>query len=255
MRFKGVIENKSKFEIKQALLDHLYCQERLGVSTMGFLFSGNYFCRKGFAEVSGVTGYIVREVFTAFAAGQVIFVHGNSVGYRETEAAVNFTAWMKRFAHQYGNYSPDDELIVLSSWFSLKDIYYIYCSECPGPHIKKSYFYKLFKLKFSPKRMDKSLPHIRLSKYTKHSKCDQCLLLDKYRKRCKSETEIDFAKSLQQAHQRDYVRARLAIEEFRQFALADPDGCLCLQIDDMDNSVRHFIVFLCMLGLVNNNIT
>ena len=239
LRLKAVIANKSKSEIKQTLLDHLHSQESLGVSTCGFLFGGNYFCRRGFTEVSGVSGYIVREVFKAFVAEQVTFVHGNEVGYRETEATVNFTAWMKRFAHNYGNYSPDEELIVLSSCFSLKDIYYIYSSESPAPHIKKSYFYKLFKVKFGPKRLDKTYPRIRLSMYTKHSVCDQCLLLDKYKRSCKGETELGFAKSLEQAHRRDYVRARLAIEEFRLFALSDPDSCVCLQVDDMDNSVGY----------------
>ena len=49
-RLQMIIENRSKSEIKQTLLDHLHNQANLGVSTCGFLFGGNYFCRKGFPK-------------------------------------------------------------------------------------------------------------------------------------------------------------------------------------------------------------
>ena len=235
-RLQTVINKNSKGEIKQNLLDHLHKQSQMGVPTHGFLFGGKYFCRNGFTEVTGVSHYIVREVFKAFLSGQVTFVHGNGVGFRESEATLNFTAWMKTFAHNYGNYAPDEEVIVISSCFTLKDIYYIYRCESPSPYIKKSYFYELFRVKFGPKRLDRTLPRLRISKYSKHSKCDQCLLLDRYQRSCKGETELNFAKSLKQAHRRDFVRARLAIEEHRQSALTDPENSLYLQIDDMDNS-------------------
>ena len=237
-RLQMVIENRSKSEIKQSLLDHLHSQANVGALTCGFLFGGNYFCRKGFAEVSGVSPYIVKEVFKAFLMGQVTFVHANGIGYREKESTISFTAWMQTFAHNFGNYSPDEELIVLSSCFSLKDLFHIYCYEAPAPHITQSYFYKLFHEKFGPKRLDKSLPRLRISKYSKHSQCDSCLLLNRYQKGCRGETELEFARSLKQAHRRDFVRARLAIEMHRQKALTDPESCLMIQVDDMDNTVR-----------------
>ena len=237
-RLQMVIENRSKSEIKQTLLDHLHNQGNLGASTCGFLFGGNYFCRRGFAEVSGVSDYLVREVFKAFFLGQVTFVHGNGIGFREKQSTISFTAWMQTFSHNFGNYSPDEELIVLSSCFSLKDLYYIYCSEAPAPHITKSYFYKLFREKFGPKRLDKSLPRLRVSKYSKHSKCDNCLSLDRYQKGCRGENELEFAKSLKQSHRMDFVKARLTIEGHRQKALTDPESCLMIQVDDMDNTVR-----------------
>ena len=235
-RLQTVVNHKSKSDIKQNLLDHLHKQSQMGLSTRGFLFGGNYFCRKGFTEVAGVSRYIVKEVFIAFLRGQVKFIHGNEIGFRETEATRNFTIWMKIFAHNYGNYAPDEEVIVLSSCFTIKDIYDIYFSEAAPPHIQKSYFYALFRIKFGPNRLDRSLPRIRISKYSKHSKCDQCLLLDQYQRSSKGEADLSFAKSLKQSHRRDFVRARATIEEHRQKALTDPENEIFIQIDDMDNS-------------------
>ena len=212
----------------------------MGVSTHGFLFGGNYFCRKGFREVAGVSSYLVTEVFKAFYSGQVTFEHGNKVGFREKESTRTFSVWMKNFAHNYGNFAPDEQEIILSSFFTLKDIFDIYISESSPPHIPKSSFYELFRTKFGPKRLDRSLPHIRISKYTKHGVCDQCLLLDRFHRSCKGETELLLAKSLKHNHRKDFVRARFSIEEHRQKALTDPDNEIFLQIDDMDNSkVSH----------------
>ena len=229
-RLKTISSKSTKLEIKQSLLDHLHNQSKLGVVTHGFLFGGKFFCRKGFCDVSGVSCYLVREVFKAFSQGQVKFVHGNEIGFRETEATQNFTVWMKSFAHNFGNYAPDEEVIVLSSCFTLKDIFDIYISQSPSPHIKKSYFYELFRAKFGPKRLDRTLPRLRISKFSKHSKCDQCLLLDRFQRSCKGEDQHTYAKSLKQAHRQDFVRARLAIEEHRQSALTDPENNLFLQV-------------------------
>ena len=229
-RLKDINNKSSKLKLKQSLLDHLHNQSSLGVLTHGFLFSGYYFCRNGFCDVSGVSSYLVREVFKAFYQGQVKFVHGSEIGFRETEATVNFTAWMKSFAHDFGNYSPDEELIVLSSCFTIKDIYDVYISQSPSPHIKRSYFYELFRVKFGPKRLDRTLPRLRISKFSKHSVCDQCLLLDRFQRSCKGEDQLAYSKSLKQAHRQDFVRARLAIEEHRQSALTDPENTLFLQV-------------------------
>ena len=57
--------------------------------------------------------------------------------------------------------------------------------KAPLPRIKISTFYRLFDLKFGPYREDKNFPHIRISNYSTHSKCETCLSLNKFQKSCK----------------------------------------------------------------------
>ena len=186
MQLKNKMEElseKPKAKRKQFLLDHLMKQEDLDISTSGFQFYGVFFCKKSFVVVSGLSNYLVDEACKAYENGQTVFSHGNTIGMRETEATFGFITWMKYHALTYGNQAPDEECIILSSCYVQKDLFQQYEEEAPNPHIARSTFYRLFKLKFGAYRVDKSLPHIRISSYSSHSQCDTCLLLEKYRKR------------------------------------------------------------------------
>ena len=229
--------NKSKFQLKQDLLDQLYAQRNVeGVSVGGFIICGQYLCKESARAVFGLSKYMINEVFEAFSCGQRFFVHGNTQGMTMKPSTIGFICWMKQFAFNYGNYSPDEEgVIVISACFTIKDVYNMYTLQAPEPRVSKSYFYALFNSKFGLKRDDKSLPHIRISSYSTHSRCDQCLILEKLQKCCKSEEDLAIIKSFKQEHRLVYSRARLAIEEKRMKSLTDSSGHVYVQIDDMDN--------------------
>ena len=103
------VKNIKTGEVKAALLNQLYSQQDLGMSTTGFCFAGKFLCHKAFCAVSEVSIYMVREVFQAFSVGQRKFVHGNVVGMKETAATIGFMCWFKQFASNYGNYAPDEK--------------------------------------------------------------------------------------------------------------------------------------------------
>ena len=229
------IRKMSTKDGKQYLLDHLYHQLNMGLPTHGFQFFGVLFCKRSFIEVAGLTYYLITEVFKAFEFGQFHFVHGNEIGMRESEATTGFVVWMRRYAENYGNRSPEEDMVVIPACFSIKDLFLQYNQEAPSPKIKSSTFYHLFHSKFGPYRMDKSNPQIRISSYSSHSKCEYCLMLEKYRRRCKTEQDREYAKSLTQAHKITYHRAYLAIQEVRYKAIEDPENFLYIQCDDMDN--------------------
>ena len=223
------IMKKSGKEKKQFLLDHLIKQEEFDISTVGFQLFGKFFCRKSFSLVSGVSEYIVKEASKAFESGQVTFVHGNELGMRETEAGLGFIIWMKRHAALYGNQAPDEDTLILSSCYSLTDLFLQYKLEACGPQIQKSTFYRSFKRQFGPYRVNKSLPHIRISSYSKHSKCDRCILLDKYQRSCKRPEDFELARGLKQSHKQTYKMAYQAIQEKRCNALYDADNHIFIQ--------------------------
>ena len=235
LKVEGVIKSRSKAEIKQSLVNHLYSQEKMGITTHGFLFGGRFFCPKFFSEFSHVSPYLIQEVFKAFAADQKHFSHGNKVGLRETNATIGCICWIKRFAENFGNYAPDEKVIVISACFTVKEIYMVYKAESPAPQVSKSSFYELLKTRFGPRRADQTLPWIRVSSYSTHSRCDQCLLLEKFQRSCQSEEDLAMAKSLKQEHKQVYVKARISIEDKRLKALSDPNNHVFIQVDDMDN--------------------
>ena len=223
------IQKRSSVDRKQFLLDHLIKQEQMEIPTDGFQFYGKFFCKKSLALVSGLSDYIIEEASRAFERGQVAFIHGNTVGMRETEAGLGFVIWMKRHALYYGNQAPDEDTIILSACYSLKDLYQQYKEEAPTPHVQISTFYRSFKLKFGPFRIDKHLPHIRISSYSSHSKCERCILLEKFTQSCKSEEDFDLARSLKQSHKQTYRRSYLAIQEKRLSALYDQENHIFIQ--------------------------
>ena len=223
------ILEKSKTKRKQFLLDHLIKQEELGVPTSGFQFYGFFLCKKAFVKMSGVSNYLVLEACKGFEMGQTTFHHGNYVGMRLSEATLGFIIWMKAHAVNFGNQAPDEETLVLPACYHLTDLFQQYESEAPLPRIKISTFYRLFDLKFGPYREDKNFPHIRISNYSTHSKCETCLSLNKFQKSCKKLEDFELVKSMKQRHKSTYQSSYQAIQEKRYQAISDPENFLHLQ--------------------------
>ena len=223
------IMQKPKAARKQFLLDHLFKQEDLDVRTDGFQFFGLFFCKSSFVQLSGVSDYLVGEACKAFEHGQTVFSHGNTAGMRETEATLGFIIWTKQHALNYGNQAPDEECIILSAIYKQKDLFQQYSEEAPLPRIARSTFYRLFRLKFGPYREDKELPHIRISSYSSHSRCDTCLLLEKYKMTCKTEEERVLLRSMEQRHKQTYQKSYQSIQEKRYQAIYDPINYIHIQ--------------------------
>ena len=101
-------------------------------------------------------------------------------------------------------------------------------------------FNSLFKVKFGAYRVDKSLPHIRISSYSTHSKCDSCILIEKYQKSCKKEDDLEFAKSLKQRHKFTYRASYQAVQEKRFKAITDPENHFNIQGMESHNHIKIF---------------
>ena len=103
----------------------------------------------------------------------------------------SFESWILEFTGIYGQDAPDNEMIVLPKIWSKTTIHKIYQEESPDPKVNKKYFFTLFRKTVGARRIDKSLPHIRISKYSTHSKCNVCVDLMKERERIKTEEDKD----------------------------------------------------------------
>ena len=128
-----------------------------------------------------------------------------------------------------GNQAPDEECIILSAIYKQKDLFEQYQDEASLPRIARSTFYRLFRLKFGPYREDKELPHIRISSYSSHSRCDTCLLLEKYKMTCKTEEERVLLRSMEQRHKQTYQKSYQSIQEKRYQAIYDPINYIHIQ--------------------------
>ena len=236
------ITQMRKLDIKNELLGHLRGQQRMDLSTSRLFFGGDYMCDKYFSEISGVSLYIIGQVKEDYAAGRTRYEHGNAGSFQSSTATTGFQCWMKSFAELYGQSAPDEEVFILPSFLTMKDLFEIYENEVEEPRIQISTFYSLFKKHFAANRDDRTLPQIRLSAWSSHSKCDQCICLSRYRRTSRTEESLAHAKSLQLAHKTCYGRARSHIESLRHLALSYPDSRLFIQIDDMG---RLYVYFLC----------
>ena len=208
----------------------------MGIRKSGFHFNGHTFCLKSCSRVSGVSEYILKQVITDYHSNLYEYVHGSKSGPRMSAATVNYIVWMKQFGLQYGQFSPEELVIVIPAHWTKKSIYDKYSKEVIGKPIGKSAFYNLFVVKFGHSRVDKSLPWIRISASSTHSVCDTCLALCQYRRNCTTKDQLVYADALMYKHKECYGRSRVAVGELRQTALSYPSDVVMIMLDDMDNT-------------------
>ena len=193
---------------------------------------GHKFCLKFFAKLTNLSEYIVKSVLCDYWMGQRLYSHGNNGRIKQLrQGTLNFICWMKEYSEAYGQYAPDKNTTVLSYWQNKTFLYHVYLDETPEPHISKSSFFQNFKTYFSAYRVDKSLPHIIISKYSSHSICTQCVALNNMRRRARNETELKLANDLMNLHKTVFGCARRAIQKLKQLALLYPEDHLFIQID------------------------
>ena len=233
--FKEGLKGKAVMETKQKILGHLQKQSDLGYTAMNYMFKSHSFCIKFLSSLIGVSEYILKTVQDDYYLGVKRYIHGNDSKPKESLAVAKFTAWLTTFSQLYGQNAPDEDTTVLPAWLTKATIFRIYLQECTPPIVKRSTFYHLFKMKFGPYRDDLSLPHIRISKYSTHSVCPQCVALASYKRSCKTEQEIEYCKALQFQHKQLYGLARRRICELQQLALSYPEDHLFISLDGMDN--------------------
>ena len=226
----------NKVEIKNVLLRQLFFQRNSGIPTNGYFYHGTLLCVNAFTHISGVSSYLILRVLRDLPKdGYFQYIHGNASRKKCSDAVIKFISWMKVFSLSYGQDGPVDVVTILPSFLNRADLYSIYKLEAPLPHVKKSTFYKLLKTKFGPRRDDKSLPWIRISKFSTHSKCDICSDLDLCMRKAKTQAEINHIKKVKAEHAKVYSRARICVNEYLQKCNNFPDEVLGFQVDGMDS--------------------
>ena len=222
--------------LKTILLMHLKFQQSAGLPVSGFFFKNQLLCVKYFCAIAKISRYHVTTVLKDFARGCERYIHASLNQTRCSAACTTFVSWLTIFSERYGQNGPTDIVTVLPSYLNKAELYKIYILEAPKPHVKLSTFYKLFKTKFGPRRDNNSLPWIRISKVSTHSKCDTCLGLHQYQRKCKSSSELEFCNALKSEHLAKYKNARIAVGNFIHRSVTSPEQVISLQIDSMDNS-------------------
>ena len=234
-------------DVKRKLLYHLIVQDRVNMKeTMFYKLKGLEFCDEFFAHLIGCSSvHIVSRVRKDFLSGTRFYMHGNSGSLKASSASVlTAISWLKCFSECYGQYSPEENVTVLCYWLSKQLLYKMYLDETVGVHISQSAFYELFSSTFGPNRIDKTLPWIRISKYSTHSVCKICVALNTHRRQCKTEAELQANIDAKNKHRENFGQARRKIEEIKQLALSFPHDHLFIQIDSMDNSKSYLPRYL-----------
>ena len=195
-QFKAV----TKIDSKNKLLMHLKSQKVMGLDVASFTFKSHTYCVAAFCHVTGISFYLAAKVLKDFQAGINQYIHGSTVVPRASFAHVNFISWMVCFCELHGQSDPVKVTTVLPAFLNKAELFKIYKAEAPKPNLKPSTFYCLMRKKFGVSRSDKSLPNIRISKYSTHSKCDICAGIDNFKSTSKSQTELEFSRALKYKH-------------------------------------------------------
>ena len=224
-------ENGKIQDVKNNLLRHLWSQHNIGESTECYVIFKQAFCIKFLSKAIDVSEYILKQVLDAFWSGRTIYRHGNTGGIKQpTVATTNFICWLKIFAESYGQYAPDTNTVVLNYWANKGYLFNLYSNEAPTPLLSKSAFYQNFDKYFSWNRVDKSLPHVVISKYSSHSVCNQCVAINYYMTQCKTEAQLHIATDLKNQHRMLFGDARKRVEEIKQTAIQFPSENLFIQV-------------------------
>ena len=223
---------------------HLKNQQMLGLDSEGYAFSSHTFCVPAFCYLTGVSVFLANKALKGFQDGVTNYSHGNESVPRESIAHVNFVSFMICFCEIHGQSDPVKVTTVLPAFLNKSELFKIYQAEAPQPHIKQSTFYYLMKKKFGVNRWDKSLPNIRISKYSSHSKCDICAGIDHFKSKSKTESQLVFSRALKYNHRQRVSQSRNAINYRKQLALTFPNDHLFCAIDGMDNSKSYIPRFI-----------
>ena len=183
-------------DVKNKLLGWLQFQKSAGLPINCYFFNNQLLCVGYFCAITGLSKYYAITVLNDFHKGWRRYVHASENQSKCTASCTTFICWMKRFSENFGQDGPTDIVTVLPSYLNKAELYTIYSKEACKPHVKLSTFYKLMKSKFGPRREDKSLPWIRISRVSTHSKCNMCLGLDHFQRKCKSDAELEFCKGV-----------------------------------------------------------
>ena len=161
-RLREIFESDQVILTKTKLLNHLIAQDDIGCLAISYVVKGHEFCLDYFAFITGCTSYLVKKVLLDFHSGQRLYLHGNSGCMKNKSAGtISAVCWLKAFSEAYGQFSPDQNVTVLSYWLNKQALFKLYQDETSGPHISQSLFYLMFKTTFGHNRVDKSLPWIR----------------------------------------------------------------------------------------------
>ena len=217
--------------IRNKLLSHLIGQSNVGVNTDFYKINGHAFCLKVLSAITEISIHVLKKVLLDFWKGQKMYQHGNVRSLKSpTPAVMSFICWMKQFALSYGQYAPDTNTVVLSYWLNKKYLHSLLKQETVGPHISLSAFYENFTKYFSSKRVDKTLPHIRISKYSSHSICNQCVAINNARQQARTESELQRVIEASNHHKHIFGEARRVIQEIKQSAISFPSDNLFIQV-------------------------
>jgi hypothetical protein len=237
-------------ETKKSLINHLQSQNNVGEDTANYFINGHKFCTKFLSVKTGISEYVLKTGLKDYSDGIQMYEHGSKgVMQQQSLSTTQYICWFKQFVEVYGQNAPDENVTVLAYWLKKATLFNMYKEEAHAPYVAQATFYQHMKTYVGPQRIDKTLPCVRISKYTTHSVCDICVALNTNQRECKTEAELKLAKSLRNQHRMDFGLARRTIEEIKQTAITFPADNLFIQIDGM---VLFLLIFyLLVLSIIS----
>ena len=161
LKLRDMFSGKNYVEIKNKLISHLNTQANIGIPSDKFQVNNLKFCNEFFAYMTDISVYIVKTVLKNYSQGQFLYEYGSHGVVKGHLSTTQFIVWLKEFAESYGQFSPEENKVIINYWLKKNILYKMYLDETQSPHLAESTFYNHFDTYFGPSRVDKTLPCIR----------------------------------------------------------------------------------------------
>ena len=212
-RFKCKLLTQKNILLEQLMNNSEVVMDEYDEDINFYYFEQNKMCPKAYKKLTGVSTYILNTVRLDFNKGRRVgYEHGNQGKGRMTVAGSNCVAFIMEFSRKYAQDSPDEKLVILPKIFTVSELFHIYHSEIKGKKVTKNAFFKIFRQHFGPYRKNKQMPRIRISKYSSHARCDECVRLQEARKMVRCAEDLKMVRKKTEEHRLEYGGARVEVD-------------------------------------------
>ena len=188
-------------------------------------------CKTCFCKYHGIGLATFKRIVKDTKGGRRSWEHGHKGMKKPGQSYNHALAWTEEYAKRFGDQMPDDDTVHLPD-YKWRSLYRRLENEMVGARVPfPSYdsWYAMVRTK---------LPHLRIRKYKRFSKCNVCSHLD-----MKIQKETGAARrkweDVKNDHNNWQMRERAKYSKHRKKSLMSWEGkskCLTLSIDTMDNS-------------------
>jgi hypothetical protein len=188
-------------------------------------------CQKCFCRFYGISTSTFKRIVRRAKSGRRQWAHGKQGVPSPTSSSLHGFIWIRDYSIKFGDQMPDDSTVHLPD-YKWKMLHRRMSQELMNARLGAPSYTSWKKM------IAEKLPHLRIRKYKRFSKCDTCAQIDQELSKSTGPTK-ERLELLKAQHNNWQMREREKYYKHKRKSLMLWEGvnkCLTLSIDTMDNS-------------------